>query len=481
MKKFKMTVPYILAILMSLFVAFPAISNSIVLDEAYSVYLVQGSVSDIIQGAAKDVHPPLYYLILKFFNLFGSESLFKYRLVTALGTWLNLLLIGATMVRKQWGCRTSVLYILWFSLTYGTLEKTTLIRMYSWGAFFVTAAAVFIFLYYQNDRKRDLILGAVMTLAAMYTHYYALIAVFFIWLFLLLIVLCAKRERLGAVFLGGIAVTVGYLPWLGKLLAQSRRVATNYWISEFDWNEWKMVPAALMERSDDYAIGIGMVLYALLMIILLLAFVRKKWDSLLCVAVFVCTMLTGALLSVLVTPIWMTRYMYVGWGLIALFVAIVVGEVSSSYSNISQSLLILVLAITGVVSLNTMLNDETIANTADEWIAFLAENVESDSYIIIDDPNEHRLVYSFYLPDAELVFTEKWHGQEIEENLSKFLRQSSGHQLWYIVDYRQQKIGVERMKDYLNELGYTTQSTGFYVIKQKELEIFRIEEMQNDK
>jgi len=210
MKKMKTATPYMLAVLICLFVSFPAVSNSIVLDEAYTLVLLRGNVPDIIRGAASDVHPPLYYLILRLFNVFGDESLLKYRIVTAMGTYLNLLLVGATMVRKQWGCRVSTLYILWFGLTYGTLEKSTFVRMYSWGAFFVTAAAVLLFSFYKNGKKKDIMLGIAMTVAAMYTHYYAVITMFFAWLFLLLAVFIKKRNNIKYIFLGGSAVTIGY-------------------------------------------------------------------------------------------------------------------------------------------------------------------------------------------------------------------------------------------------------------------------------
>lgn len=479
LKRMKTALPYVLAVFVSLFVSFPAVSKSVVLDEAYSIQLVRGSVSDIIQGAAADVHPPLYYLILKLAASFGGEDLFRYRIVTALGTYLNLLLVGAVMVRRQWGCRVSVLYILWFGLTYSTLEKSTFVRMYSWGGFFVTAAAVCLFFYYRNDRRRDLFLGAVMTLAAMYTHYYAVMAVFFVWLFLLLAVFLKKRRKTGYVLLGGAAVAAGYLPWLGKLLNQSKRVTGNYWMTGFDWYEWRTVPAALMETADGSFIGVGMVLYSLLAILLVLALVRRKWDGLLCVSVFVCTMITGALLSVLFTPIWATRYMYVAWGLVSLFAAIVAGEVISFYSNIAQGLLIAVLAVTGLVSLNTMLADETMSNTADEWVAFLEERVDGGARIIVDDPAEHGPVYSFYLPDADFIYTENLPAQDVETVLSDFLEDSGGHQLWYIDDYRQQRIGVDMMRGYLENLGYSIQSEGFFIIEQKDLEVFRIEEGQH--
>jgi len=249
----------------------------------------------------------------------------------------------------------------------------------------------------------------------------------------------------------------------------------------FDWNEWRMVPAALMETSDGSYNGIGMVLYTFLMILLVLALVRKKWDALLCVSAFVCTMVMGALLSVLVTPIWASRYMYLDWGLMSLFVAIVAGEVTSVFSKIAQGMLIAVLAITGAVSLNTMLDDETMNNTADEWIAFLEENVEEDAYLIVDDPAEHSPIYAFYLPNVQSVYTESLLGQDIEEGLSAFLGNSDGHQIWYIIDYRQQRIGADRMREYLENLRYSVESVGCYVIEQKDLEVFRVEEIQYGK
>ena len=478
MKKMKTATPYILAALICLFISFPAVSNSIVLDEAYTLWLIRGNVPDIVHGAASDVHPPLYYLLLKLFQIFGSESLFKYRIATALGTYLNLLVIGATLIRRQWGCRVSILYILWFGLTYGTLEKSTFIRMYSWGAFFVTAAAVLLFSYYKNNKKADFILGIITTVAAMYTHYYAVITMFFIWLFFMLAAFLKKRDKIKHIFLGGFAVIIGYLPWLGTLASQSRRVAENYWMTGFDWNEWRMVPAALMETTEGSYNGIGMVLYTFLMILLVLAFARKKWDAVLCVSAFVCTMVMGALLSVLVTPIWATRYMYLDWGLMSLFAAIVAGEVTSVYAKITQGMLIIILTITGWVSLRTMLNDETMNNTADEWIAFLEENVEEDACIIVDDPAEHKAVYDFYLPHVNSVYTENLLGRNIEKELADFLGQSAGRQIWYIIDYRQQKIGADEIRGCLERLRYSLEPAGYYRIEQKELEIFRVEEMQ---
>ena len=59
------------------------------IDEAYSINLAQHSIGQIIQGTAADQHPPLYYLLLHIWMLFGNSVVFT-RLFSAL---LGLLLI----------------------------------------------------------------------------------------------------------------------------------------------------------------------------------------------------------------------------------------------------------------------------------------------------------------------------------------------------------------------------------------------------
>lgn len=66
---------------------------------------------------------------------------------------------------------------------------------------------------------------------------------------------------------------------------------------------------------------------------------------------------------------------------------------------------VLVLTITGIVSLRTMPDDERVTNMTDEWVEFGTENVEEGAYILIDS-NRTPTGTCFYLPDAMPVCTE---------------------------------------------------------------------------
>lgn len=471
LNKIRAVVPYLAAAAVCILVSLPAGSQSVVLDEAYSAILVRGNIGEIIKGAAADVHPPLYYLILKCSSFFGGESLTKYRLVTLAATWLNLFLLGAGIIRRHFGERVSLFYILWFGAAYATLDLSVYVRMYSWGAFFVTAAALSLYLYYKEGGMRRYVCAVTATLAAMYTHYYAVMAVFFLWLILLAAVVFRRRERLRQVLLGGVLVAAGYLPWLGVLLQQSAKVADDYWISEFDWRECILAPAHLWDSSFE---GMGLVLYVPAAALLLRACLRRNKAALACFAAFAATMLTGGLFSVLVAPIWQDRYLYVAWGLLSLFVALAAGEGTGTRLWIPQVLLLGMLCVAGKFSLDTMLEDEWMTCSDREWVDFLEDQVAEDAVVIVDDPYEHRLVYQFYLPDARIVMVRNLLNDQDGERLAGLLQESGEGQLWYVVDYNQQQCGVERMKRMLAEQGGELVSAGAYTIKQKSLEIFAV-------
>lgn len=475
MKKITILLVYVTAISLCVCASIPLFSKSIVLDESYSIGLVRGTVSEIVHGTAGDVHPPLYYLILKMSAVFGGENLVKYRFVTALATYLNLLWLGATVIRKRWGSKVSFFYLLWFGLSYSTIEKSTLVRMYSWGAFFVTASALFLFAYYEKSKVRDLAVGVLMTLAAMYSHYYAVMAVFVAWVILLAAILVRNREEVWKILLCGAVIGLGYFPWLGVVLRQGRKVSDNYWITRFDWNDWFSAPAQLMDNALQ---GVGTAMCFLVFMLFVRAILHKKADALAALVVFLGTMFIGALLSLTVAPIWMPRYLYVAWGMLSLFVAIVIGEDGSMRMLLAQGGHLMLLCVMGFFSVRTICQDEIMTTTAAEWVAYLDANVEADACLIVDDPYEHYGIYQYYLPEAEIVMVEELAGMGGAKSLANIL--SGDRQFWYIIDEVQPRSNVIQMSEWLEAEGFEIEQTAYYTIQDKRLEVFAIGERAHE-
>jgi hypothetical protein len=454
-----------------LLISIPVFSKSIVLDEAYSIVFARGTVWEIIKSTAADVHPPLYYFMLRIVKLLFGESIVKYRIVTAFATYLNLIWLGATLIRKRWGESTAYFYILWFGLTYCTFEKTMIIRMYPLGAFLVTGAVIYLFSLYENWKKKDYIMSILFTIAAMYTHYYAVMAVFAAWLILLVVVCMKKRDKVKPVLGCGIVIAAGYIPWIGILLSQTRKVINGYWIPSFEWSNWFKAPALLMDSSLN---GSGNVLYFLVFVIILTAFIRKKWDAIVCALIFAGTMLIAALLSVFVAPIWEERYLYVAWGVLSMAMAIVLGDRFSEYSAIVQWAATCFLCIAGFFSFTTMYQSELNNDTAALWVKFLEENVKKEDLIIADDNLEHILVYQAYLPDNEVVMASQVVGMDYEE-AQKLFSDAADSNIWFVINYVMQTEGVDAISEVCERYDLNLSTMGRYTIQAKDLEIFSVQ------
>ena len=70
----------VLIIIGIIFILLPAFHTNIWYDESYTIAMVRHSFSDIWQIGSNDVHPVLYYFLLKFINLIFGESILLYRL-----------------------------------------------------------------------------------------------------------------------------------------------------------------------------------------------------------------------------------------------------------------------------------------------------------------------------------------------------------------------------------------------------------------
>ncbi|HSB66623.1 MAG TPA: hypothetical protein VLD65_08585, partial [Anaerolineales bacterium] len=97
-------------------------SESAWIDEAYSITLSRYPISQIIQGTAADQHPPLYYLLLHYWMMFGTTVPFVRLLSALLGTVniIQVLTIGWKLKRVSLGIGSAILlaispFHVWYS------------------------------------------------------------------------------------------------------------------------------------------------------------------------------------------------------------------------------------------------------------------------------------------------------------------------------------------------------------------------------
>lgn len=120
-------------------------SNDIWYDELFTVGMIEHSYGELIRFTARDVHPPLYYIITKFvvdlckLILAEANTVVIAKIVSVLPDF-GLLLYCVTFIRKNFSIFTGGLFMFCVVAMPQLSGYTVEVRMYSWAILFVTAA-----------------------------------------------------------------------------------------------------------------------------------------------------------------------------------------------------------------------------------------------------------------------------------------------------------------------------------------------------
>ena len=250
-------------------------------DELFTVGMAEHSYGELISFTAKDVHPPLYYcivkLILDFCKLINpsADAVIVIKCVSVL-PYLLLTVYGLVFLRKKFGMFVTGLFLFCVLSMPQMSAYTVEMRMYGWALFFVTAAFFHAYeIVAENGQGRwnsHFAALALYGLAAAYTQYFACVAAVMVYVYLLLWFFLRYRrseerdknaaKALKRWFVCVFCSVLAYLPWLFVLIAQVTAVRENYWILPLTWRslggcvkflmkpafsrEWLNVPLAVL-------------------------------------------------------------------------------------------------------------------------------------------------------------------------------------------------------------------------------------------
>ncbi len=225
-------------------------SNDIWYDELFTVGMIEHSYGDLIAFTARDVHPPLYYCIVKFVlelcKLISAQTnaVVIAKVVSVLPYFI-LFAYSVTFIRKRFGIFTGGLFMFCAIAMPQLSAYTVEVRMYSFALLFVTAA--FLHAYGTitagsatvgaRAHMRQIHAAALIGygLAAAYTQYFACVAVIMVYLYVLIVFLLEDRNRIKEWLLWAAISVAGYIPWLYALVGQITTVRENYWILPLTW------------------------------------------------------------------------------------------------------------------------------------------------------------------------------------------------------------------------------------------------------
>lgn len=210
---------------------------SIWFDEAFGAYLIRFDFAQIARYTAADVHPPLYYWLLKSWSLlFGNTELALRSMSVFFGGIA--IIFSYLLTDKLFNKKAARLSLLFLVLSPMIIRYSIEARMYMLVAAISIAATYMLVTAMETKRRRDYVVYGILVGLGMWTHYFAAIVWIAHWIWRADVIRrVSKKGKFVKNFLTrdwvvAHIVAVGlFIPWVPFFVYQLCNVQFNgFWI-----------------------------------------------------------------------------------------------------------------------------------------------------------------------------------------------------------------------------------------------------------
>lgn len=283
-------------------------NNTYWADEIYSIEIIKNDIGGIIATTANDVHPPLYYLILKLFVSILGQRDYVYHLTSFLA-YVVLIIFSCVFISKKFSKGTSLILNTGVSLSAYSLIFNVEVRMYSLASLFVILSFYYYYEIISENTKKSYILFVLFSLCAAYTHYYSLVSVAVFYGLLMIRAIINKKDIKKIIYVY-ISTILLYLPWICVLFNSLKRVSSEYWIE----NCPSFIDCLSYVFNNQSSLLFGLItLFGLVSFILSTkdkGFNKEIWMLVGIVSSILFTILVGIGISNLIRPLFIEKYVY---------------------------------------------------------------------------------------------------------------------------------------------------------------------------
>lgn len=275
-------------------------------DESFSALLIRYPLGEMFQRIALDVHPPLYYLLLRAWDFVLGDSLFSLRLFSAffgiLTVYFAYLFIKAAFRNE----RLALISALLIAVNPFQIQYSVEARMYTLGTFLIVFSSWLLVKALDTSSSPAMaknpdekiispinkwwIFYGLSAVAAIYTHYYLIFSVAAQGIFILFIAFKKYNKNItawikgeitrGAIFAYSIAFLL-FIPWINVFFKQLSQVEANYWIPKMGLTSipntiWRLFAGSNVDMSSNGNINNAMLVIVSLLFVAILVFVYER-------------------------------------------------------------------------------------------------------------------------------------------------------------------------------------------------------------
>ena len=407
---------YLISFIMLIFSLLTLLNKVVWADEACSLSMLKHSLIDIIKLNINDVHPPLYYLTLKvFYNIssflhIGINTIVLSKFFSFIPLIL-LFVFGITKIRKKYGEITSSLFCLLIAGMPHLMEYFVELRMYSWALCFTTISFIYLtdILDKHDADNKSWIKFMIFSLLAAYSHLYSCLAIGLLYAYLLISYIIKKNnEQLKMWFKYSVLTILLYLPWIIVIVKQFTSVSGDFWIPPITLNDVKSYFYFVLQSSTPDALlsKISLIFTAGSLLYLLIVYMlNKENDRVKKGYIFYGLLIPfivmgiGVLVSVIINPLFISRYLVPTLGCIWFATALLIGNY---YKNHKAGIaIIFIFGIFACSNVNSLIRYEISVEKNKIIFDQYLEDINKND-IIISDYQHTQLVLSYFKKDNNI-------------------------------------------------------------------------------
>lgn len=371
--------------------------QSIWLDEALTGTYIRMGWGELLAFTTTDVHPPLYYFIVKLGITLLGDHVYAVKLFSYL-PFVLLLLLSAVKVRKEYGNKTAFVLLAFLCTTPCIIERNAEMRMYQWAMFFVFAFALYLFEAVKVQNKKKWLICLIFGLCAAYTHYYALLAVAILYA-IVFFTNIKKRPVIRSILVNAVISVAGYLPWLVVFLGQAKTLKETGWWQESAFGFKDALEYLVWPFKDRTGYEPFFFLLLLVCVCAFLVWKQKTEHSIPAmqsIGTYLLLILFGIMILLFYQPVFITRFIYPTVGLLLWGLAIAVSKWRVEGICVISAFLLLFAAKT----YNSQLHYQYNSDSVPAWNVFM-DTVEEDA-LVVCDADAVKCITEYLYPDQEV-------------------------------------------------------------------------------
>lgn len=412
--KYTVLILYLVSFLVLLFSILILFNKVIWADEICSLAMIKNSFKDIFYINANDVHPPFYYCMLKIFVGFSS-GLLPMANTIVLGKvfsfipYILILILVNTKIRKNYGITTSAICTLLLTMMPQIIPNFVELRMYSWGMFLVLCSYIYLIDAVKLNRKKDWIIFTIFSVLSVYVHFYACLTMVFMYALALGYAIFKDKKLIKKIIISGVVVAICYIPWLLVIISHLAKSGSGFWISPITFdNVIEYVKYAIFPTSDylgfNLILGLSWILLILLTVYKYLSLKKEEDSKFINIVGFLLLFLVvgcGIVVSILVNPLFVARYMYFAIGTFWFSIAIILGKLINKKETFV--IIIFIPLLIGCINFNNFTRTEMTKNDYAESFYKKIKQIDKSADIIANEVHV-QFLFAYYFPNSNVYY-----------------------------------------------------------------------------